>query len=163
MLTDSTTFWSAAALLGHALGLIARYWILIAAGVVLVLIVFAGRHFAAGSPDVAAHFATLVATVPTFWAGVLVGAAPTAVLKQVIDRRRSPAGRLAAAAGPLREQWRRWPDKSTPPTVDELRAFHDWLKSNHPDLLKSGHMQIGVLELQDIVGLPKVAGPRRPR
>lgn len=160
MLTDPTMFWSAAALLGLALGWMARYWVLLAAGVLLYLIGLGGREFTS-APDIAALFAAFVAAFPTFWAGVLISAVPTAVLRQVVTRHRSPAGRLAAAAGPLREQWRRWPDKSTPPTPDELRAFHDWLRIHHPGLLVSGSMRIGVLELQDIVGMPKVAAPRR--
>lgn len=160
MLTDPTVFWSAAALLGLALGWMARYWVLLVAGVLLYLLGVAGREFAP-VPDVAALFAAFAAALPTFWAGVLISAAPTAMLRQVVDRRRSPAGRLAVAAGPLREEWRRWPDKSTPPTGDELRAFHDWLRIHHPDLLVSGHTRIGVLELQDIVGMPKVGASRR--
>ena len=160
MQTDPAMFWSLAALLGLALGWVARYWILLLAGVLLYGIAVGGRELAS-TPDLAAQFDAVAAVFPLFWAGVLISAAPTAVLRQIVDRRRSPAGLLAAASGPLREQWRRWPGKSTPPTADELRAFHDWLRTNHPRLLVSGHMRIGVLELQDIVGMPKVAAPRR--
>jgi hypothetical protein len=160
VLTDPAMFWSVAALLGLGLGWVARYWILLLAGLLLYGIAVGGREFAS-TPDIAAQFAAVAAAFPMFWAGVLISAAPTAVLRQIVDRRRSPAGRLAVAAGPLREQWRRWPDKSTPPTADELRAFHDWLRTNHPGLLVSGHTRIGVLELQDIVGMPKVGASRR--
>lgn len=161
MIADSTLFFSAAGVVGLALGAVVSYRTIVAAGVILFVIALGGQHASTSLPGMAALFETAVSQLPTFWAGVLLGAVPTALLRHLVGKRRSPAGRLAAASGPLRDEWRRWPHKSTPPTPDELRAFHDWLRINHPGLLVSGHVRIGVLELQDIVGMPKAGAPRR--